>query len=224
MLITIDNLLDQRMLKAVREMLDKADFVDGKLSAGKEARSVKNNEELSLQSPLHQKLNQLVMGSLVQNKQYQNAALPLKLATAFYARYTPGMTYGFHVDDPIMGPMTGRYRTDISTTVFLSDKSEYEGGELLIKSEFGEHKVKLSAGSAVVYPSRSLHKVAEVTSGVRLVAVTWAQSLVKSNEQRELLYDLSIARDKLIADMPQSDETGRVSRTYANLLRMWSEV
>ena len=224
MLITIDNLLDQQTLKAVREMLDNADFIDGKLSAGKEAKSVKNNEELSLQSPLHQKLNQLVMGSLVQNKKYQTAALPLKLATAFYARYTSGMTYGYHVDDPIMGPMSGRYRTDISTTVFLSDKSEYEGGEIVIKTEFGEHKVKLSAGSAVVYPSRSLHMVAPVTKGVRLVAVTWAQSLVKSNEQRELLYDLSIARDKLIEDMPQSDETGRVSRAYANLLRMWSEV
>ncbi len=224
MLITIDNLLDQPTLKTVREMLDQADFVDGKLSAGKEARAVKNNEELSLQSPLHQQLNQLVMGALVQNKKYQNAALPLKLATAFYARYTPGMTYGFHVDDPIMGPMRGRYRTDISTTVFLSDKNEYEGGEIIIKTEFGEHKVKLKAGSAVVYPSRSLHQVAEVTEGVRLVAVTWAQSLVKSNEQRELLYDLAIARDKLIETMPQSDETGRVSRAYANLLRMWSEV
>lgn len=224
MLITIDNLLDQKTLKIVREMLDNADFVDGKLSAGKEAKPVKNNEELSLQSPLHQKLNQLVMGSLVQNKKYQTAALPLKLATAFYARYTPGMTYGYHVDDPIMGPMSGRYRTDISTTVFLSDKSEYEGGEIVIKSEFGEHKVKLSAGSAVIYPSRSLHQVSPVTKGVRLVAVTWAQSLVKSNEQRELLYDLSIARDKLIEEMPQSDETGRVSRAYANLLRMWSEV
>ncbi|MCK5917072.1 MAG: Fe2+-dependent dioxygenase, partial [Cocleimonas sp.] len=88
----------------------------------------------------------------------------------------------------------------------------------------GEHKVKLSAGSAVIYPSRSLHQVSPVTKGVRLVAVTWAQSLVKSNEQRELLYDLSIARDKLIEEMPQSDETGRVSRAYANLLRMWSEV
>ena len=224
MLITIDNLLDQQTLKTAREMLDNADFIDGKLSAGKEAKSVKNNEELSLQSPLHQKLNQLVMGSLVQNKKFQTAALPLKLATAFYARYTSGMTYGYHVDDPIMGPMSGRYRTDISVTVFLSDKSEYEGGEIIIKTEFGDHKVKLSAGSAVVYPSRSLHRVAPVMKGVRLVAVTWAQSLVKSNEQRELLYDLSIARDKLIAEMPQSDETGRVSRAYANLLRMWSEV
>ncbi len=224
MLITIDNLLDQPTLKTVREMLDRADFVDGKLSAGKEARAVKNNEELSLQSPLHQQLNQLVMGALVQNKKYQNAALPLKLATAFYARYTQGMTYGFHVDDPIMGPMRGRYRSDISTTIFLSDKSEYEGGEIIIKTEFGEHKIKLKAGSAVIYPSRSLHQVTEVTKGVRLVAVTWAQSLVKSNEQRELLYDLAIARDKLIKTMPQADETGRVSRAYANLLRMWSEV
>lgn len=224
MLITIDNLLDQRTLKTVRGMLDNAEFIDGKLSAGKEARSVKNNEELSLQSPLHQRLNQMVMGALVQNKVYQTAAMPLKLATAFYARYTAGMGYGLHVDDPIMGPMTGRYRSDISTTIFLSDKNEYEGGELIIKTEIGEHKVKLQAGSAIVYPSKSLHEVAKVTEGQRLVAVTWAQSLVKSNEQRALLYDLSIARDKLIENMPQSEETKRISRTYANLLRMWSEV
>ena len=224
MLITIDNLLDKKTLQVVREMLATADFIDGKLSAGKEAKAVKYNQELSQQSPLHQRLNQLVMGALVQNKTYQNAALPLKLATAFYARYTAGMNYGFHVDDPVMGPMRGRYRSDISTTVFLSDKSEYEGGELVIKTEFGEQKIKLKAGCAIVYPSRSLHQVTEVTKGVRLVAVTWAQSLVKSNEQRELLYDLSIARDHLIEKMPQADETGRVSRTYSNLLRMWSEI
>jgi PKHD-type hydroxylase len=224
MLITIDNLLDKRTLKTVRGMLNNAEFIDGKLSAGKEARSVKHNEELSLQSSLHQQLNQMVMGSLVQNTVYQAAAMPLKLATAFYVRYTVGMRYGLHVDDPVMGPMTGRYRSDISTTIFLSDKNEYEGGELMIKTEMGEHNIKLQAGAAIVYPSRSLHQVAEVIEGERLVAVTWAQSLVKSNEQRELLYDLSIARDKLIDTMPKSDETKRISRTYANLLRMWSDV
>ncbi|MCK5895895.1 MAG: Fe2+-dependent dioxygenase [Cocleimonas sp.] len=224
MLITIDNLLDQQTLKAVRGLLDKAKFIDGKLSAGKEAKPVKKNEELSLQSPLHQQLNQVVMGLLVQNKTYQAAVLPLKLATAFYARYTVGMSYGLHVDDPVMGPMTGRYRSDISTTIFLSDKSEYEGGELIIKTAIGEHKVKLNAGAAVVYPSGSLHQVTEVTQGVRLVAVTWAQSLVKSTEQRELLYELSMARDTLIDERPTSSEAQQVSRTYANLVRMWSEV
>ncbi|MCK5903452.1 MAG: Fe2+-dependent dioxygenase [Cocleimonas sp.] len=224
MLITIDNLLDQPRLNAIQEMLNTADFIDGKLSAGKEAKGVKNNEELSLQSPLHQRLNQIVMGALVQNETYQNAALPLKLATAFYARYTQGMQYGLHVDDPVMGPMTGRYRSDISTTVFLSNTRDYEGGELMIKTEFGEQSVKLAAGSAVIYSSKSLHRVAEVTQGERLVAVTWAQSLVKNTEQRELLYDLSLARDQLIANHPNADETARVSRSYANLLRMWSEV
>jgi len=224
MLITINNVLDQQTLQRVREMLAHADFIDGKLSAGKQAKAVKHNQELSQQSPLQQRLNQLVMGALVQNKTYQNAALPLKLATAFYARYTAGMHYGLHVDDPVMGPMTGRYRSDISTTVFLSDKREYEGGELVIKTGLGEQKIKLDAGAAIVYPSRSLHQVTEVTKGVRLVAVTWAQSLVKSTEQRELLYDLSIARDQLIEKMPQADETARISRSYSNLLRMWSEV
>ena len=224
MLVTIDNLLDAPRLNAVKEMLKNAEFIDGKLSAGKEAKTVKNNEELSLQSPLHQQLNQIVMGALVQHPIYQNAALPLKLATAFYARYTAGMSYGFHVDDPVMGPMSGRYRSDISTTVFLSDKEDYEGGELIIKTDFGEQSIKLGVGAAVIYPSKSLHKVAEVTSGERIVAVTWAQSLVKSAEKRELLYDLSQVRDTLIAKDPQADETGRVSRSYANLLRMWSEV
>lgn len=224
MLLTIDNLLDSPRLIAARKMLETADYIDGKLSAGKEARVVKNNEELSQQSPLHQQLNQIVMGALVQNETYQTAALPLKLATAFYARYTAGMSYGFHVDDPVMGPMTGRYRSDISTTVFLSDKSEYEGGELIIKTEFGEQSIKLNAGDAVIYPSSSLHKVTEVTRGARVVAVTWAQSMVKSNEQRELLFDLATARNQLIADNPQSDETARVSKSYSNLLRMWSEV
>ena len=224
MLLTIDNLLDSPRLIAARKMLETADYIDGKLSAGKEARVVKNNEELSQQSPLHQQLNQIVMGALVQNETYQTAALPLKLATAFYARYTAGMSYGFHVDDPVMGPMTGRYRSDISTTVFLSDKSEYEGGELIIKTEFGEQSIKLNAGDAVIYPSSSLHKVMEVTRGARVVAVTWAQSMVKSNEQRELLFDLATARNQLISDNPQSDETARVSKSYSNLLRMWSEV
>lgn len=111
MLLAIKNVLNNNQLKVIQTLLKNAEFVDGKLSAGKEAKQVKNNQELSQQSPLHDQLNQMVMSALLQNSEYQDFALPLKVATPFYARYSQGMTYGFHVDDPVMGPMHSRYRS-----------------------------------------------------------------------------------------------------------------
>lgn len=224
MLLLIKQVLDQRQLTEVQSLLRNAEFVDGKLSAGLEAASVKHNQELSPQSPLHRRLNALVMGALVQNQQYQQAVLPLRVATAFYARYDVGMSYGFHVDDPVMGPMSGRYRSDVSTTVFLNKADEYEGGELVIQTSFGEQRIKGNAGDAIVYPSSSWHKVDKIQSGTRLVAVTWAQSMVKDPNQRELLYQLAQARQGLLEKLPQSEETAKVSTVYANLVRLWSEV
>ena len=224
MLIHIKAVLDQARLQEVQSLLANAEFVDGKLSAGKEAGQVKHNEELSPNSPLRRRLDANVMSALVQHPEYQSAALPLKVATAFYARYQPGMDYGFHVDDPVMGPMQGRYRSDISTTVFLNDADDYEGGDLIIRTPFGEQRIRGNAGDAIVYPSGSWHKVEAVRSGVRLVAVTWAQSMVKSPEQRELLYQLAQAREGLLQKQPQSEETAGVSTVYSNLVRMWSEV
>lgn len=222
MLLIIKDVLKKNQLQVISTILKNADFVDGKLSAGKEAVKVKNNVELAQQSPLHEQLNQMVMPSLLQHPEYQASVFPLKVATPFYASYKKGMEYGFHVDDPVMGPLQSRYRSDISTTVFLND--DYEGGELIIKTAFGEQSVKLSAGDAVVYPSSSLHRVTEVTEGERLVAVTWAQSMVKDNTQRELLYELGQAREILLDKNPNSDETAKVSNVYANLVRRWSEV
>lgn len=222
MLLMIRDVLDPQRLQEVQELLATGEFVDGRFSAGMEASRVKNNQELSPNSPLHRRLNAMVMGPLVQHPDYQAAVLPLRVATAFYARYTPGMTYGFHVDDPVMGPMSGRYRTDVSTTVFLND--DYEGGEIVIRTAYGEEKIRGKAGDAVVYDSGSWHKVAEVTEGTRLVAVTWAQSLVKDPYQRELLYQLAKAREGIMEKLPQSEEASSVSTVHINLLRMWSEV
>ncbi len=224
MLLTIKNVLSDNQLKVIQILLKNADFVDGKLSAGKEADKVKNNTELSLQSPLHDQLNQMVMSSLIQHPEYQASVFPLKVATAFYARYSKGMEYGYHVDDPIMGPMTGRYRSDVSTTVFLNDKETYEGGEIVIKTAFGEQNIKLEAGDAIIYPSSSLHRVNKVTRGERLVAVTWAQSMVKEAEKRAILYELGQARDVLLTKESATDETSHVSNVYANLLRRWGSV
>ncbi len=134
------------------------------------------------------------------------------------------MTYGDHVDDPIMGSGGGRFRTDVSMTVFLNEPNAYEGGELTVRTPFGDKKVKLAAGDAVVYPSASVHEVAPVTSGIRQVALTWIQSYVRDAAKRELLYELDQAREKLLDDDSEAQEAKYVDRSYANLLRMWAEV
>jgi PKHD-type hydroxylase len=117
-----------------------------------------------------------------------------------------------------------RYRTDISMTVFLNEPDEYQGGELVIQTAFGEQRTKLAAGDAVMYPSGSLHRVAEVTEGERRVAVTWIQSMIRSPEQRELLYNLHQARETLLQKQPEAEETRKVDVTYINLVRMWAEL
>jgi len=223
MLLQIPKVLSKDKLTVIQAILANSHFVDGKLSAGKAAERVKNNEELASDAQEIQQLNNLVMGSLVQHPVYQSAALPIKIASPFYARYRPGMTYGDHVDDPVMGPPQGRYRSDISTTVFLNEPDNYEGGELVIRTSFGDKQIKLPAGHAVVYPSSSLHHVAEVTRGERLVAVTWAQSMVRDAARRELLHELNQARESMLKQRPEDDETRRVDVAYVNLIRMWAE-
>lgn len=224
MLLTLSGVLSTDQLQQIRALLADARFQDGGLSAGREAHRVKQNEEMVQEQELYTRLNNIVMGSLVQHAVYKQAVLPHRVAAPFYARYTPGMNYGDHVDDPVMGPMGQRYRSDVSITVFLSSAEDYEGGELVIRSTFGEQRIKLAAGDAVVYPSSSTHHVAPVTAGERLVAVTWAQSLVRDPARRELLYSLSQARDLLLEKSPRERETTLVSNSYTNLVRMWAEV
>jgi PKHD-type hydroxylase len=197
--------------------------VDGRYSAGEAARRVKNNEEMDVRDPAWEELNRRVMLPLTRHPVFQAAVLPHKVATPFYARYTSGMGYGDHVDDPVMGPGP-RYRSDVSLTVFLNEPESYTDGELTIRTSFGEHTVKYAAGDAVLYPSSSVHRVAPVTTGERLVAVVWAQSLVRDPARRELLYELSRAREMLMRERPQADETRQVDYAYVNLLRMWAEV
>lgn len=224
MLLVIPDVLDVVRLQEVQGLLRHADFLDGKLSAGKEAQAVKHNQELSANSPQRRRLDAIVMSALVQHPHYQAAVLPLRVASAFYVRYQTGMGYGFHIDDPVMGPMSGRYRSDVSTTIFLNSPEAYEGGELVMRTSFGEQRIKAAAGSAVIYPSSTWHQVAPVTQGERLVAVTWAQSLVKTAEQRELLYQLAQVREGLLAKAANSAELAQLSTAYSNLVRMWSEV
>lgn len=223
MLVVIPEVLNTGQLRDVRAFLDKATYVDGKLSAGQSARRVKINQELDAGTARFEQLNQAVMGTLLQHPRYQAAVLPCRVATPYYARYTKGMRYGDHVDDPVMGPPGGQYRSDVSTTLFLSEPDEYEGGELTIRTWYGDQRIKLAAGTAVTYPSASLHHVAEVTDGIRLVAVTWAQSLVRDPDKRALLYELYQARETLLVTRPDAEETTQVDHCYVNLMRMWAE-
>ena len=223
MLIQIPELLNNAQLDKIHELLDEARFVDGRLSAGMAASRVKQNEELALEPERLKRLYRVVMASVGHSEVFRSAVLPARVADFIFARYRPGMHYGDHVDDPIMG-QGPKFRSDVSMTVFLNPPQDYEGGELVIRTAFGDQRIKLPAGHAVVYPSASLHQVAEVTRGERLVALSWIQSFVRDAAQRELLYELDQARQSLLRSQPGAEETKAVDRSYVNLLRMWAEL
>ena len=224
MLLKIADILDAEKLANIRAMLEKVAFIDGQHSAGQAARRVKNNLEMQQKGQQAEYLDHLLMGSLAEHPDFRSGALPYRVAQPVFARYTQGMHYGDHVDDPIMGNGPAKFRTDVSVTVFLNEPDDYEGGELVINTTFGPQQIKLPAGHAVMYPSTSVHHVAEVTGGERLAAIVWLQSMVRDPNQRELLYQLDQARNVLLAERPDAEETKQVDRSYVNLIRMWSEV
>ena len=222
MLVKIPDLLTPLQLEALCSVLRQNQFVDGKLSAGKNARLEKNNQELAANEDDYTALNNVVMTELVRHPSYLQTAMPAKICAPIYARYTTGMGYGGHIDDPIMGPANSRYRSDISISIFLNGPQEYEGGELCIETPQGSTEIKLPAGHAILYPSTSYHSVNEVTSGERLVAVCWVQSYIRRGDQREILVQLDRAREAL-ADDVNSLAYQQVNLGYANLYRMWAE-
>jgi len=224
MLLTIPGLLDQAQLKKIHQVLAAAPFVDGRLTAGFAAARVKDNLELQADPTRIKLLIRILMASLGHHETFRFGALPHRVADPIFARYQPGMTYGDHVDDPIMGRTGPRFRSDIAMTIFLNRPETYDGGELAIRTPFGEEQLKLPAGDAVIYPASSLHRVTPVIQGERLVALTWVQSYVRDPAQRELLYELNLVREKRLQEASEEETTGYLDRCYANLLRMWAEV
>jgi PKHD-type hydroxylase len=223
MITCIPDVLTADEIKKLREEAAKLPFVPGLETAGGRARRVKNNEQISQKADERKALHEIVITALTRNREFNRATLPKRIRPPLISRYRQGMAYGKHVDNALMGPKSARERSDVSLTVFISDLDEYDGGELVIHSSFGIQEVKLPSGSVVVYPSSSLHEVAEVTRGERLVAVSWVQSYVRDDRQREILANLGQVKDKLneiAADMPETD---LVHHTYTNLLRMWAE-
>jgi PKHD-type hydroxylase len=222
MVVTIPDLLTPAQLEALCSVLRQGEFVDGKLSAGNDARHGKNNLELNADSERYSALNNIVMTALVQHPDYLQTALPAKVSAPIYARYLAGMEYGGHIDDPIMGAPGARYRSDLSISIFLNPPDEYDGGELCIDTVEDSQAYKLAAGSALLYPSTCYHAVTPVSSGERLVAVTWVQSHIRRADQREILLQLDQARAELAGDS-NAESYHKLNLCYTNLFRMWAE-
>ncbi len=183
---------------------------------------MKNNLQLKKQAPGAEEIKKSIVKALSQNDEFQRVAIPKVVQKPLISRYRKGMNYGLHVDDALMGGDC-KVRTDLSVTLFLNDPSEYDGGELAVETAMGEEQIKLPAGTAVVYASGALHRVAPVSRGERIAAVTWVESHVRDPLQREVLSDLDLIRRRLAEVSPDSRETDLAFKTYANLLRMWAE-
>jgi PKHD-type hydroxylase len=217
MQIVIGSVLSAADLDSLRVALDGAHFVDGRETAGFAARTVKHNLQAASE-PALEAIRTTVRERILANEVFALAVRPKALSLMF-SRYDPGMRYGAHVDDAIMHGM----RADVAFTLFVSDQQSYDGGELVLDTAAGEDAIKLPAGALVAYPATSLHRVAEVTRGTRLATVGWARSFVRDPAQRELLFDLDTARRKLFAQQGSTAEFDLLSKSLANLMRMWAE-
>lgn len=222
MIAIIDNIFTPKELQAILTHFDRADFIDGKKTAGWHAKLVKNNMQLKSNAAGTQELRKQVRDALSRNRLFQALAQPKIVHSLLFSHYEVGMSYGTHVDNALMGK--GEFwRSDLSFTLFLCDPEGYEGGELVIEASDGDRAYKLPLGSALIYPSSTLHRVNPVTAGVRLAAVGWVQSLVRDPHKREILFDLDTARRSLFAKGGKTLEFDLISKSYANLLRQWAD-
>ncbi|MFT5235635.1 MAG: PKHD-type hydroxylase [Shewanella sp.] len=225
MLVQISNILSKAQVEECCSLLEEANWVDGKSTAGHQAIKAKHNLQLPQDSVLSNELGNFILATLATSQPFMAATLPNKIYPPMFNCYQGGGTFGDHVDNAIRNIPNSpvKIRTDISMTLFLSEPTSYEGGELIIQDTYGEQSVKLAAGDMVIYPSTSLHQVSPVTSGRRLASFFWLQSLVRSDEQRRILFDLDNSIQALTAQNPNQAELVRLTGVYHNLLRQWSE-
>lgn len=217
----VESLLGREALAELLERLRAVDaeWEEGALTAGAYAKASKTNWQLDRDTPLFEQLEAVVRQAVCSHPLIQSAALPLRVHSILFSRAGIGEGYGRHVDNPFMAGG----RTDLSFTLFLSDPTTYEGGELVVERPDGEDRYKLPAGDALLYPSSSLHRVEPVVSGRRYVAVGWMQSVVRNHEQRELLFELETACRSLAQRIGRCDELDLLYRCHANLLRQWGQ-
>ncbi len=229
MLLKIPQILDAAGVARAHALMAAAPWVDGRSTAGAQAAQVKNNQQLQPGSEPHRELQALVLNALDQHPVFFSATLPKHVLPPLFNRYA-GTTnaYGNHVDQAVRylsgaGSGAQRVRTDISCTLFLSDPTDCDGGELVIADTFGEQRVKLAAGDLVLYPGTSVHRVEPVTRGARLASFFWIESMVRSNDQRRLLYEMDMSLMRLRGELGETEELVQLTGTYHNLLRMWAD-
>lgn len=222
MVAVIEGLLSKDQVQTIAKRLFGAQFVDGSMSGGPLGETIKKNTQVSPQSPEYRELAQLVLGVLRQNDKVAITALPRRILSPIFASYVEGNRYGEHVDAALMGPYPGM-RTDLSITIFLNEPGAYDGGELVLKTAFGEQVYKRPAGDAVLYPTHYVHRVNPVTRGRRLAIVTWMESMIRDPARREIIEDLAEVMDGLVRDKADGESIRRVEKARLNLLRMWAE-
>ncbi len=226
MLLTLKNLLTPQELQTAQSLLgEDAPWIDGRSSAGAQALTQKNNQQLLQSSAGAHNLQALILAALQRDPLFFSAALPRKIYNPLFNRYGGESNfYGPHVDWAVLRSASTQewVRTDVSCTVFLSDPADYEGGELLVQDTYGSRGVKLAAGDAVLYPGTSVHQVTPVTRGERLASFFWTESMVRSDEQRRILFDLDMNLLKLRAQLGETEETTALTGVYHNLLRQWA--
>lgn len=225
MLLHIEGVLTPVQVAQCREALARAAWVDGKVTAGDQSAQAKHNLQVPEGAPAARELGEVILGALGRNPAFISAALPLRVFPPLFNRYDEGMAFDTHIDNAIRFAGPVRFRTDLSATLFLSDPDDYDGGELIVEDAYGEHAAKLPAGDMILYPASSLHRVAPITRGSRWASFFWVQSMMKSDEQRTLLWNLDNSIQALTLKVGQSDpEVVALAGTYNNLIRMWAEV
>ncbi|MEO1221444.1 MAG: Fe2+-dependent dioxygenase [Pseudomonadota bacterium] len=223
MILNIAAISDTAKLTEIREGLDKLEWQDGKATAGKVAARAKVNEQAIMAHAAGRAIEKMLLPHIVDHPVMKAAARPHRTSRLLISKTQDGGHYGAHVDNALMGKGEHQIRTDISFTLFLSDPSEYEGGELVVQTAGMTQTIKEASGHLVLYPSTSIHEVRPVTSGTRIVAVGWIESHIRDVSQRELLFDLQNTRNSLRAKLPaDAPELLMIDKSIANLMRMWS--
>ena len=223
----IPNVLSKEQVAEFRQLMETANWVGGKVTAGTLSASVKKTQQLSEHDPLTHHLSEVLVKAIWQNPLFQAAALPHQVIPPLFNRYDVSESFGFHVDNSIrlIRGTSQQLRTDLSCTVFLSEPEEYEGGELVIEDTYGYHEVKLPAGDAVLYPATSLHEVSSITQGTRFASFFWIQSMIREDTKRHLLFTLDESIRQLRKDHDdQYPEVMKLTNIYHNLIRMWAEL
>lgn len=227
MLLRVPDVLSPEVLARCRELIEHADWQDGKVTAGTQSEQVKNNRQLPENSEAACAARTLIVDALGKSALFFSGSLPKKTFPPLFNRYDgDSNSFGSHVDNSVRTSITtGAWvRTDVSVTLFLSEPDEYDGGELVIEDTFGVQRVKLPAGDLILYPSSSIHRVEPVTRGSRLASFFWVESMIRSDDQRRLLFDMDLSIQTLRRQEGDSPAVVRLTGCYHNLLRMWSDV